>query len=111
MTYIDVLPIDLRIKYFLDYFPPTEIIKSPEITTLFSQTVWKAIWKRDISTFNIPENISYEIYKNLYVKYSNLRPVYSSEIIEMIKNNHNKLLDFSIEKLTGQRGDFNIDLL
>lgn len=109
MSYLNAIPLDLLIKCFLDYFPATEIITEQAVTSLFSRKTWIAIWKRDISTFNIPRKISYNVYKTLYNKYSDIQTLWGLEIMEMIKQNYNKLLDLTINKLTGGRGDFNID--
>src|SRR5581483_8835467 len=67
MSYFNTLPNELLIMCSLEYFSPQDIIKNINILNslpIFSkQYIWKKLWQRDISTVNIPSNITYEMYR------------------------------------------------
>ena len=109
MSYLNTLPRELFIKCIFDYFPPAEIIKNRELATIFSQEIWKTVWKRDISTFNIPENITYELYAETYIKYSRVGVIESEKITYIIKHNYNKLVDLVVAN--SDQYKFNIDTM
>src|SRR5581483_12156531 len=64
-----------------------------KISQIFSREVWKAILKRDISTFNIPENISLKLYNNVYRNYNKHIQIFPSEITYLIDNLYDKRLE------------------
>ena len=107
MSYLNTLPCELFIKCILDYFLPAEIVKNKEVTTIFSNEVWKTVWKRDISTFNIPENITYELYIDTYSKYSRIGVIEFEKITYIIEHNYNKLVDLVVAN--SEQYKFNID--
>lgn len=68
-TYLASLPSDLLIQFILNNFSPLDVIKNINVINMFSitfnQYFWKELWQRDISTLNIPENITYENYRSV----------------------------------------------
>lgn len=113
MTYLASLHIDLLIKCVTDNFSVQDIIQNYEIfngMTLFNNKhVWKALWKRDISTFNIPECITYELYVNTYKRYGNIGMIEFEKVDYVIKHNCDKLVDLLIKD--PKQYQFNIDTM
>ena len=67
--YLTSLPSELLMQCVLNNFLPLEIIKNIDIINMCpiisNQYFWKELWRRDISTLNIPENITYENYRSV----------------------------------------------
>lgn len=83
MTYFNLLPTDLIKQYFLDDFTKEEIYAlmprlktiSPFNRLLFNDDIiglWRDLWKRDISEYRIPDDLTYDEYygtlANYYIK-------------------------------------------
>lgn len=110
MTYFDLLPTDLIKQYFLDDFTKEEIYSlmprlktiSPFNRLLFNDDIiglWRDLWKRDISEYRIPDDLSYDEYygvlDNYYIEgtdtWTNFGPV-DVRIVRTAEPGYEKLL-------------------
>jgi len=108
--YFSLLPLDLYSPLFL-YFSSSELLQLlshlqslPDFTRLFSYTpFWKALWRRDISTFLPLPKDAYEKYKEILDRLSKLSGIY--EKIEYLAINGYDLL---LKPLLSTLSDYNL---